>query len=84
MMLADRAAEARGAASVGLPPAGGLDVLVDVEGVVRVIALLDLGEPAMIPWSSSRAWAMRRCSSQRFGGLTCMYAVSRSRSWEKS
>src|SRR5580700_4424943 len=28
--------------------AGGLDVLVDVEGVVRVVAVLDLGEPVVV------------------------------------
>ena len=29
-------------------PAGGLDVLVDMEGVVRVVAVLDLGEPVVV------------------------------------
>ena len=38
------------AAGVGLRvgPAGGLDVLVDVEGVVWVVAVLDLGEPVVV------------------------------------
>src|SRR6266480_2486207 len=31
-----------------LLPAAGLDVLVDVEGVVRVVAVLDLGQPVVV------------------------------------
>jgi len=36
------------AASYGLDPLAGLDVLVDVERVVRVVAVLDLGEPVVV------------------------------------
>src|SRR5215470_18938482 len=35
-------------AGLGARAAGGLDVLVDVEGVVRVVAALDLGEPGVV------------------------------------
>src|SRR5271166_4000161 len=37
-----------GSRGLRVGPAGGLDVLVDVEGVAWVIAVLDLGEPTVI------------------------------------